>query len=84
VTRDRKFIDFWLRRARKELAVSGRLAELALVLQQQETSARDWHRDLTRLLMGEWEPPMDDLIHLDGIFARPRNHTQGASEVLWF
>jgi hypothetical protein len=73
LTKDRKFIDLWLRRTRKELAISGRLAELSHVLQTQETdSARNWQQDLTRLLHGEWEPTMDDLIRLDGVLARPR------------
>lgn len=73
LTKDRKFIDLWLRRTRKELAISGRLAELSHVLQTQERdSARNWHHDLTRLLHGEWEPTMDDLIRLDGVLARPR------------
>lgn len=73
LTKDRKFIDLWLRRTRKELAISGRLAELSHVLQTQEPDhARNWQQDLTRLLLGEWEPTMDDLIRLDGVLARPR------------
>lgn len=73
LSKDRKFIDLWLRRTRKELAVSGRLAELSHVLQTQESGgARNWQQDLTRLLHGEWEPTMDDLIRLDGVLARPR------------
>ncbi|MFY7816752.1 MAG: hypothetical protein ACOVRB_00150 [Akkermansiaceae bacterium] len=72
-TKDRKFIELWLRRTRKELAISGRLAELSHLLQSQESnSARNWQQDLTRLLHGEWEPTMDDLIRLDGVLARPR------------
>lgn len=80
MTRDRKFIEFWLRRARKELAISGRLAELAQLLQHQESSARDWHHDLRRLRQGEWEPTMDDLIRLDGVLAQPRKKKQVGSE----
>ena len=70
--RDRKFMEFWLRRARKELAISGRLAEISALLAKQDDSLRDWHSDLIRLRNGEWEPPMDDLIRLDGVFARPK------------
>lgn len=66
-------MEFWLRRARKELAISGRLAEISQLLAQQDDSSRDWQRDLMRLRQGEWEPPMDDLIRLDGVFARPKN-----------
>ena len=75
VIQDRKFIKRWLSRTRKELAVSGRLAEITHLLLQQESEqepARDWRHDLTRLLQGEWEPSMDDLIRLDGVLARPR------------
>lgn len=73
LTKDRKFIELWLRRARKELAISGRMAELTHLLELQEQGdGRDWHRDLLRLLQGEWEPSMDDLIRLDGVLARPR------------
>jgi hypothetical protein len=65
----------WLSRTRKELAISGRLAELARLLEQQDDHhdrTKDWRRDLTLLLQGEWEPSMDDLIRLDGVLARPR------------
>lgn len=73
MTRDRKFIELWLRRARKELAVSGRIAELTHLLElQDQGSGRDWQRDLLSLLRGEWEPNMDELIRLDGVLARPR------------
>lgn len=65
-------MEFWLRRARKELAISGRLAEISALLTLQDDSSRDWHSDLIRLRNGEWEPPMDDLIRLDGVFARPK------------
>jgi hypothetical protein len=65
-------MEFWLRRARKELAISGRLAEISALLSKQDDSSRDWHSDLIRLRNGEWEPPMDDLIRLDGVFARTK------------
>ena len=73
MTKDRKFIELWLRRTRKELAVSGRVAELSHLLQAQDGGKeRDWQHDLNRLLHGEWEPSMDDLIRLDGVLARPK------------
>ena len=65
-------MEFWLRRTRKELAISGRLAELTHLLEQQDASPRDWRRDLLRLREGEWEPTMDDLIRLDGVLAQPQ------------
>ncbi len=75
LTKDRKFIDLWMRRTRKELAISGRIAEVSTLLQAQEANhGRDWQRDLMSLLHGEWEPTMDDLIRLDGVLARPRKN----------
>lgn len=65
-------MEFWLRRTRKELAISGRLAELTHLLEQQDASSRDWRSDLLRLREGEWEPTMDDLIRLDGVLAQPQ------------
>jgi hypothetical protein len=76
VTRDRKFIEFWLRRVRKELAISGRMAELAAMLQSQPGPPRDWHGDLLRLRQGEWEPSMDDLIRIDGLLSRPQKRAE--------
>jgi hypothetical protein len=84
VVRDRKFIEFWLRRTRKELAISGRLAELAQLMQQQEGPSRDWQRDLLRLRQGEWEPTMDDLIRLDGVLARPKRKLRADTEASLF
>lgn len=66
-------MDFWMRRARKELAVSGRLAELAYVLESQESQAQySWQSKLQQLLLGLWEPNMDELIRLDGVLSRPK------------
>jgi hypothetical protein len=72
VTRDRKFIEFWLRRVRKELAISGRLAELAAMLQSQPGPPCDWHAQLSLLRQGKWEPSLDDLIRIDGLLSRPK------------
>lgn len=84
MVRDRKFIEFWLRRTRKELAISGRLAELAQLMQQQEGLSRDWQSDLLRLRQGEWEPTMDDLIRLDGVLARPKKKPRADTEPSFF
>lgn len=66
-------MDFWMRRARKELAVSGRLAEMAYMLATQEAChPANWQQKLQQLLLGIWEPNMDELIRLDGVLSRPK------------
>jgi hypothetical protein len=68
--KDRRYVEVWLRRARKELAVSGKISELVYRLQQQATSQHDdWSTKLHQLLDGEWEPNMDELIRLDGLLS---------------
>lgn len=87
MSQDRRFIELWLRRTRKELMISGRLAEITLLLQQRSNSGdppRDWHQDLLGLLDGTWEPNMDDLITLDGVLARPKKAHPAADEPHWF
>lgn len=70
---DRNFMKFWIRRARKELAISGRLTELVALLNSQETLIhQDWRSKLLQLRLGTWEPDMEELILLDGALARPR------------
>jgi hypothetical protein len=84
---DRRFIELWLRRTRKELMVSGRLAEVTLLLQQQapiDQAPRNWHKDLLGLLDGSWEPTMDDLITLDGVLARPKKSPRPSEQARWF
>lgn len=79
-SKERKFVSVWLRRARKELAVSGRLEEVAQALFAQEASTRehvlhvlrDWRGDLQRLRMGVWEPSMEDLMKIDAVLSRPK------------
>lgn len=81
--KERKFVSVWLRRARKELAVSGRLEEVAHLLTGRSTEnraavSRDWRSDLQRLRAGEWEPSMEDLMMIDAILSRPK---QGRADV---
>ena len=68
---DRRYVDVWLRRTRKELAVSGIISELVYRLQQQATTSDDdWATKLHQLRDGEWEPNLDELIRLDGLLSR--------------
>jgi hypothetical protein len=69
--KDRRYVEVWLRRARKELAVSGKISELVYRLEHQVASQHDdWAAKLHQLLDGEWEPNMDELIRLDGLLSR--------------
>jgi hypothetical protein len=84
--KERKFVSVWLKRARKELAVSGRLEEVAHLLSGPDVgmrvmALRDWRSDLQRLRMGEWEPSMEDLMKIDAILSRPKQDrvTAGAA-----
>ena len=75
--KERKFVSIWLRRARKEFAVSGRLEEVAHLLSAPDVGTpvmamRDWRGELQRLRLGEWEPSMEDLMKIDAILSRPK------------
>ncbi|MCU0796540.1 MAG: hypothetical protein MUF31_11455 [Akkermansiaceae bacterium] len=69
---DRPFLDSWLRRTRKQLAPSGRLSELALILDRQEGGGVEhWSRWLRGVLDGEIVPTLDELTGIDLLLARP-------------
>lgn len=69
---DRPFLDNWLRRTRKQLAPSGRLSELAFILDRQEGGGVDhWSRWLRGVLEGEIVPTLDELTGIDLLLARP-------------
>ena len=73
---DRPFLDNWLRRTRKQLAPSGRLSELALILDRQQGGGVDhWSRWLRGVLDGEIVPTLDELPGIDLLLARPTAET---------
>ena len=73
---DRKYIGQWLRRVRKELAVSGRLSEIACLLEMQYPGANPaWSLQLRQLRNGDWEPDPDQLTCIDAALSRPRKLT---------
>ena len=81
--KDRRYVEVWLRRTRKELAVSGKISELVFRLQQQASSQQhNWSVKLHQLLNGEWEPNMDELIHLDGLLTKRKTPTSRAESPL--
>ena len=65
------YFDTWLRRTRKQLTASGRLAQVAAVLASQDgtTTAREWEENLRSMLDGHFTPGMDVLVRIDGVLA---------------
>lgn len=67
------YLDAWLRRTRKQLAVSGRLSEVALILSRKEGgTSEDWVRELRAILEGDRTPSLDLVTTIDALLARPR------------
>ncbi|MBB5353293.1 hypothetical protein HNR46_003548 [Haloferula luteola] len=70
----RPFFATWLRRTRKQLAPSGRLSELALILSQREgDTPTHWSQWLRQVLDEEITPSLDELTTLDLLLARPKH-----------
>jgi len=64
------YFDTWLRRTRKQLTASGRLAQVATVLADQDgTTLAEWEEKLRAMLEGDTTPGLEILIRIDGILA---------------
>lgn len=66
------YLNAWLKRTRKQLAASGKLSELVLILSKnggQDESV--WRNRLQSILDGEEEPSFDVLTEIDSVLARP-------------
>lgn len=69
---DRPYFESWLRRTRKQLAASGRLSEIALILSREEGhSPQYWSSWLREVLEEEATPSLDLLTRIDAILAPP-------------
>jgi len=69
---DRPYLENWLRRTRKQLAASGRLSELALILSREEgNTAAHWSTYLREVLEEEATPSLDLLTKIDAVLAKP-------------
>ncbi len=69
---DRPYLESWLRRTRKQLAASGRLSELALILSREEgNTPGHWSGYLREVLEEEATPSLDLLTRIDAILAKP-------------
>lgn len=70
---DRRYLENWLRRTRRQLAPSGRLSEVALILSQREGGGVEWHAARLRSLLDEEVvPSLDELTTIDLLLARPK------------
>ncbi len=66
------YLETWLRRTRKQLAASGRLSELAMVLATEGSSTREeWRLRLQRMIAGDVEPDLELLTKIDSLLAKP-------------
>ena len=69
---ERPYLGSWLRRTRKQLAASGRLSEVALILSKEEgNTAGHWSTYLREVLEEEATPSLDLLTRIDAILAKP-------------
>lgn len=69
---DRPYLENWLRRTRKQLAASGRLSELALILSREEgNTPGHWSSFLREVLEEEVAPSLDLLTKIDALLAKP-------------
>ncbi|MEM1083188.1 MAG: hypothetical protein AAGI48_03630 [Verrucomicrobiota bacterium] len=74
------YLDTWLRRTRRQLAVSGRLRQLALLLSRREGGEPiDWERELSAVLLGDAVPTLDLVTLIDASLAIPAPHRAGPS-----
>jgi len=81
---DRPYFDTWLRRTGRQLAVSGRLSQIAVVLASENGgSTDDWRARLRTVLEGNEVPSLDLLMQIDALLAGPTrakvdNSSQGS------
>jgi hypothetical protein len=82
-TPDRRYLTNWLRRTRRQLAPSGRLSEVALILSQREGGSAEWQAARLRsILEGDVIPSLDELTAIDHVLARPESGPVAVAEPL--
>lgn len=82
----KSFLEAWIRRTRRELAVSGRLAQLAVLLSREEGGTIGfWETVLRSLREGTFTPDLDELSAIDRHLARPTASATATQEqaLLW-
>jgi len=81
---DRPYFEAWRRRTGRQLAVSGRLTQIAMVLALEEDGGVDeWRLRLRTLLEGNELPSLELLTRIDALLAGPskpqnRHDSQGS------
>jgi len=84
-TPDRPYLNNWLRRTRRQLAPSGRLSELALILAGRlGRTPSEWGRELRAVLDGDREPSLDLVTEIDTILSRARPKPAVEEQALLF
>jgi hypothetical protein len=84
------YLDAWIKRTGRELSVSGRLSEVALILSKSKGRSPDECREsLQRILRREEDPGFELLTEIDAILAGPgkgKSSSDGGSELSdrWF
>lgn len=69
---DRPYLESWLRRTRRQLAGSGRLSEVALILSKEDGDTPDrWSHLIREILEERTTPSLDFLTRIDAILAKP-------------
>lgn len=69
---DRPYFDAWLRRTGRQLAVSGRLTQIAMVLAAENGgTVETWRIHLRTVLEGDEIPSLDLLTRIDALLAGP-------------
>jgi len=73
---DRPYFETWLRRTRRQLAVSGRLSEVALLLSREQGDTQEfWRNRLRDLLEGDEVPSLDLLMQIDQLLSGKAQET---------
>lgn len=71
---DRPYFETWLRRTGRQLAVSGRLSQIATVLATEDGSTPDeWRTRLRSVLEGGEPPSLELLTRIDALLAGQSN-----------
>lgn len=69
---DRPYLESWLRRTRRQLAGSGRLSEVALILSKEDgDSPERWSQLIRDILEERTTPSLDFLTRIDAVLAKP-------------
>ena len=78
---DRPYLAAWLRRTRRQFAVSGRLSQIALVLSRQEGGSHElWRGRLAEILDERETPDFELLTKIDRLLAGPVRPDASAGE----